>query len=134
MSHKPLFQISCKPNVKLPILEFKDVYKIHRQIIMPPFALLRKAPRGTLRTFVTGDGAPREALRIAKSEVWWAGRAPSATPQDKFEPHGLPGGACAEHSEAHSNEWWCGLYNVRTEIVETKQALQEAFSVLQLGI
>jgi len=25
---------------------------------MPHFALLRKAPRGTLRTFVTGDGAP----------------------------------------------------------------------------
>jgi len=32
------------------------------------------------------------------------------------------------------NFWWCGLYDVRTEVRETCNALQDAFSVLSLGI
>ncbi len=33
-----------------------------------------------------------------------------------------------------SEVWWCGLYDVRTEIRETYDSLQSAFSMLQLKV
>ncbi|MDD5742822.1 MAG: hypothetical protein PHX87_05360 [Candidatus Peribacteraceae bacterium] len=51
------------------------------------------------------------------------------------DPVALPAQNCPSQRQAASwEDWWHGLFDVRTEILETFNAMQRAFASLQAGL
>ena len=77
MSNKSLLQISRKSNIVLPVFQFKNIYKIHRQTSIAPLRALRYAGHTSYTVSLEGWRATRSSPQ--ESEVWWAGRVSTQT-------------------------------------------------------